>query len=150
MQVKLSQLHKAIAALVMLFFVVYCSVGVCTNMLSSSLPPVISDTAESDHAHHHRIESSGQIKSSGAVHQQAGHCEESGSCEWSINPVADPVSSLDSPSGFFLAYLVTAVCLLFLFAPINLRRRLCYAFSRENFYQQSYPRLHLQKAVFLN
>ncbi|MCP4598904.1 hypothetical protein, partial [Neptuniibacter sp.] len=108
MQVKLSQLHKAIAALLMLFFVVYCSVGVCTNMLSSSLPPVKSATAEPAHAHHH------QMASSGTVQQQAGHCEESGSCEWSINPVADPVSSLDSPAGFFLAYLVTAVCALFL------------------------------------
>lgn len=150
MQVKLSQLHKAIAALLMLFFVVYCSVGVCTNMLASSLPPVTPNTVESAHAHHHQMATSGQVDNNGTGQQQAGHCEESGSCEWSINPVADPVSSLDSPAGFFLAYLVTAVCALFLFSPVHLRRRLCYAFSRENFYQQSYPRLHLQKAVFLN
>ncbi|MCP4596729.1 hypothetical protein [Neptuniibacter sp.] len=61
MQVKLSQLHKAIAALLMLFFVVYCSVGVCTNMLASSMPPLTPTTAESAHVHHHHMEGSGSV-----------------------------------------------------------------------------------------
>lgn len=143
MPVKLSQLHKAIAALLMLFFVVYCSVGVCTNMLSSVMSTAQSAPAMSAHSHHHQMEHNDFM-------QQAGHCGESESCEWSLNPVSDPVSSMESQADFFLAYLVTAVCLLFLFVPVKLRRRLCYAFSRENYFQQSYPRLHLQKGVFLN
>lgn len=141
---KFSQLRKATTALMMLFFVVYCSVGVCTNLLfTSSTQTAPLGTAESAHAHHNMVASAENT-------QQAGHCAEPESCEWSLNPVFDPVSSLDSQVGFFLAYLVAAVCTLFLFSPANLRRRLCYAFSSESGYQPTYPRLHLQKAVFLN
>lgn len=140
---KPTQLNKAITALMLLMFVVYCSVGVCTS-LQGGIPEGELNTAtggQSGHAHHHMAEDPGSSLS-------INHCGDSESCEWSRNLVAEPV--LDAPADFFFAYLLTAVSLIYLLSQILSGGRGQYAFAREQFFQYTYPRLHLQKAVFLN
>lgn len=137
---KPTQLNKALTALMLLLFVVYCSVGVCTSLLNSFSQSEMGQE-QSAHTHHQMSESAG-------LAEGMNHCGDSESCEWSRNLVAEPV--LDVPADFFFAYLLAAVSLVYLLSLILSRGRGLYAFARENCFQYTYPRLHLQKAVFLN
>lgn len=79
------------------------------------------------------------------------HCQpESSGCQWSVNSVFDPVEDAQPATSFFFLYIAFASALI-----LSLLLRLqnggaLFSFAREQFYQRSYPRIHLQKSVFLN
>jgi len=130
--------RKTVATLAILFFVVYCAVGVCTNWLGA-VDASAASVQVTDHSHHH----SGQQQV-----PDVSHCggDESG-CEWSRSFVSDPVTDVDSDHGFFLLYLISASVLL---ALLWRQVRLFGPYVRQLFVLRGYPRLHLQHAVFLN
>lgn len=138
----LSKRSRIVAALSLLFFVVYCSVGVCTNLLNSIVkaPEGTSVAAAVDHSQH-------QMDSETVPE----HCQpESSGCQWSVNPVFDPVADAQPATSFFFLYVTFASALL-----LSLLQRLqiggsFFSFAREQFYQRSYPRIHIQKSVFQN
>jgi hypothetical protein len=135
----LTKRTRFITAILAVMFVLYCSVGVCTDLFS-----VDSSTISNDpHAHHMTKHVEHDV-----IPQS--HCETSESCEWSINPVSDQTASFDAESGFFLAYLISSTSLMFMFYSLLQHQRRRYAYAQSHFYPPSYPRLHLQQSVFLN
>lgn len=137
MQPILSKKNRMIAALCALLLVVYCSVGVCTNLLGSM--QVVTDMAAMDHSHHNMSEE-----------PQAEHCADMSGCDWSLNPVNDSLSSTDLAADFFFAYVIAASVFIMFGWLSTVRDRWHFAFARAQFYLLTYPRLHLQNAVFLN
>lgn len=140
---------RTVAALALLFFVIYCSVGVCTNLFGSAGSGSATETtvAAVDHSAHAGHSAQAQQA------ELAAHCDstEKPGCNWSLNPVADPVSDLDTGPAFFTFYLVATGALLLIVALYQLLsgpHR--FAFAREQYYLCGYPRRHLQHAVFLN
>ncbi|MGH1462681.1 MAG: hypothetical protein ACRBB6_11640, partial [Neptuniibacter sp.] len=93
---RLTKRNRIITAILAVVFVVYCSVGVCTDLISSSEP------VDEAHAHHHM---EGQMQQD--ILQQS-HCDSSDSCQWSLNPVSNPVSFDELGAGYALAYLVSS------------------------------------------
>ncbi|MGI1671503.1 MAG: hypothetical protein K6L74_14425 [Neptuniibacter sp.] len=135
---RLTKRNRFITAILAVVFVVYCSVGVCTDLISTAEP------VDDAHAHHNM---------EGQVHQdilQQFHCDSSDSCQWSLNLVSDPVSFDELGTGYALAYLVSSATLILMVLSLSLKQRRRYAYALNNLYQPSYPRLHLQKSVFLN
>ena len=133
----LSKRGRVIAALSVLFFIVYCSAGVCTNLIGSVPPPVNSAI---DHSQHNMDD------------QAVEHCSKAVSaCEWGTNAVADTLDDFVQSSLFFFLY-ISGLSVLLLRAGLHLnnRQRPVFSFARAQYYQQDYPRIHLQKAVFLN
>ena len=129
--------QRAITVVVLLFFLIVCSASICTNMLSPLQgQPSVSESHE--HAHHSMSEST------------SNHCEQTESCEWSVNPVSNPASDVGSDAGFFFVYLVGAVASYMLLNLARRDSRRSYNFSLERPIQFTYPRLHIQQAVFLN
>jgi hypothetical protein len=135
---RLTKRNRIITAILAVVFVVYCSVGVCTDLISTAQP------VDDAHAHHHM---EGQMQKDKL---QQSHCDSSDSCQWSLNPVSDPVSFDEHGAGYFLAYLVSSATLILIVLSQSLKQRRRYAYALNNLYQPSYPRLHLQKSVFLN
>lgn len=135
----LTKRTRIITAFLAVVFVLYCSVGVCTDLFSGGSTAPSNDT----HAHHVAEHADHEV-----INQS--HCESADSCEWSINPVSDSTPLLDAEAGFFLVYLISATSLIFLFYALLRHQRRRYAFAQSNFFQSSYPRLHLQQAVLLN
>lgn len=136
----LTKRGRVIAAFSLLFFIVYCSAGVCTNLLSV---PVSDGVVVSgvDHSQHMSTDS-----------KFNEHCDNGGiSCEWSVNPVADPIDDATPLSSFFFLFALGVTTLLFNLRP-DFRQRIVFlfAFARQQFFQRSFPRLHIQQAVFLN
>lgn len=145
----ISKQSRLIAAFSLLFFVLYCSVGVCTNLFSGSAPsstPIMNGEMV-DHSMHTGM-SSEQPINNGAL----AHCDgQPKSCDWSINPVVDPVADAIPDITFFLQYLLTGVVLLFSVLQIaGHRLSYGYSFVRERCRFSGVPRLHLQQAIFLN
>lgn len=138
MQKRPSKRSRFITALLAVFFVVYCSVGVCTNLIDTG-----SDQPHDKHAHH-------QMGDHSMHDMQSGHCEGEGSCDWSLNSVSQTATLSDLENSFYFAYLIPVLALLIIALSTVLLQRRSYAFARERFYQHSYPRIHLQQAVFLN
>lgn len=145
----LSRQNRVIATLGVLFFILYCSVGVCTNLIGgagSGAAHQAAQDAESvmDHSQHAGF--------SEAQSQLQSHCEsEPNSCEWSINPVSDPVSAADPVADYFVHYLTLTAALILVFLSFFSHKRSSWLASlREQYYRHSYPRLHLQHSVFLN
>jgi hypothetical protein len=131
---------RILAAIALLFFVVYCSVGVCTNWVgSSNSDPVFTNDLIMDHSQH---------QSGDAPMSDMSHCgsDESG-CDWGRNLVADPVQDADPSTSFFVLYLLSASILLVM---LWRQLRLSGPFVRERVFLRGYPRLHIQHAVFLN
>jgi hypothetical protein len=151
---RLSKAKQSIAALCMLFFVVYCSAGVCTNWISSSSNSssitLVEASVQGEHAHHaeHQIAQQGEQN---AVPNTA-HCESSGSsgCEWSVNPTSADLFSAESESPFFFHYMLVTTVLALMVLLRQLGQHARFAFARSQFFPSGYPRLHLQKSVFLN
>lgn len=155
---RLSKAKQSIAALCMLFFVVYCSAGVCTNLIPSSLNgssnsssiTSVAASVQGGHAHHaeHQIAQQGEQNAA----PNSAHCESSGSsgCEWSVNPTSADIFSAESESPFFFQYMLvtTALALAVLLRQLGQHAR--FAFARSQYFPSGYPRLHLQKSVFLN
>ena len=135
----LTKRTRFITAMLAVMFVLYCSAGVCTDLFS-----VDSNAPSNDPHAHHMSEHAGH-----EVIAQS-HCDSSESCEWSINPVSDQTSVFDAEAGFFLAYLISSTSLALMFYSLLQHQRRRYAYAQSNFYPPSYPRLHLQQAVFLN
>jgi hypothetical protein len=134
----------------MLFFVVYCSAGVCTNWISSSsnsgLITSIEASVQGEHAHH--VLQQGEQDASPST----SHCESSGSsgCEWSVNPTSADLFSAESESPFFFHYMLVTTVLALMVLLRQLGQHARFAFARSQFFPSGYPRLHLQKSVFLN
>ena len=131
---------RTLAAIALLFFVVYCSVGVCTNWLGSSSSDLMAvDRVMMDHSQH---------QSGDTPVSDMSHCgsDESG-CDWGRNLVADPVQDADPSTSFFVLYILSASILLVM---LWRQARLFGPFVRERVFLRGYPRLHLQYAVFLN
>lgn len=152
---RLTKARQSIAALCMLFFVVYCSAGVCTNLIPSSLNgssnsssiTLVEASVHDEHAHH-AVQKIVQQDTSPST----AHCESSGSsgCEWSVNPSSADIFSSEGDSPFFFHYMLitTALALMVLLRQLGQHAR--FAFARSQFFPSGYPRLHLQKSVFLN
>lgn len=122
---------------VLLFSLIVCSASICTSMLSS-FQGQLTVSENHEHAHHSMPESA------------SNHCEQTESCEWSVNPVSNPTSDFGSDAGFFFVYLVGAVASYMLLNLARRESRRSYNFSLEQPIQFTYPRLHIQQAVFLN
>jgi hypothetical protein len=137
----LSKTVRTFTAYLAVMFVVYCSVGVCSQMMAKA--PSMSGEAVSAHAHHQM--DSAQHESSVVTK----HCDDTASCDWNLNPLTDGMLVLDD-SAFFFAYLVLAVALIWQSTSARSLGWRGYGFFRERFFQYTYPRLHLQQAVFLN
>ena len=142
--------RRTLAACAALFFVLYCSIGVCTNWLEASGTQSSVMHAEMiDHSHH---QASHTAHTSHVSHDQplpdSAHCGggESG-CEWSRNLAVDPMQDADPAHSVFLIYLLAASVML---AMLWRQVRLVGPYVRQRFFLRSYPRLHLQHAVFLN
>lgn len=154
----ISKQSRLIAAFSLLFFVLYCSVGVCTNLFASSSSDgsssvsVSADTAalssnHSDHSMH-----MGMSADQPATNASLAHCDgQPKSCDWSINPVVDPVADAIPDMTFFLQYLLSGVVLLFsVLLATSYKLSYSYSFVWERCRFSGVPRLHLQQAVFLN
>lgn len=154
----ISKQSRLIAAFSLLFFVLYCSVGVCTNLFASSLSDntfsvsVSSNTAAAGSSHSDHSMHMSMSSDQPATNASLAHCDgQPKSCDWSINPVVDPVADAIPDMTFFLQYLLSGVVLLFsvlLATAHNLSYG--YSFVRERCRFSGVPRLHLQQAVFLN
>lgn len=133
----LTKRGRLIAVLSLLFFVVYCSVGVCTNLIGTSERSI--DVV--DHSQHVM-----------QVDIAPAHCETTpASCEWGVNPISDPLFDLQPSSSFFFLYIAAVSTLLIsVLLLFTNSRHLLFAFAKQQFFQRGYPRLHLQNAVFLN
>lgn len=131
--------NKTLATIVLLFVVVYCAVGVCTNWVIPAAGNTTDTVQLVDHGHHH---------TSGESMPDASHCGsgESG-CEWGRKLVADPMQDADPDHTYFLLYLISASVLL---ALLWRQVRLFGPYVRQLFILRGYPRLHVQHAVFLN
>ncbi|WP_415888976.1 hypothetical protein ACMXYV_13430 [Neptuniibacter sp. SY11_33] len=154
----ISKKSRLIAAFSLLFFVLYCSVGVCTNLFASSssdsTPSVSLSTNaalvgsnHSDHSMH-----TGMSSDQPAKNASLAHCDgQPKSCDWSINPVVDPVADAIPDMTFFLQYLLSGVVVLFSILLVTAYKlSYGYSFVRERCRFSGVPRLHLQQAVFLN
>lgn len=131
---------RTLAAIALLFFVVYCSVGVCTNWVGSSSSELMTaDSMVMDHSQH---------QSGDAPMSDMSHCgsDESG-CDWGRNLVADPVMDADPTTSFFVLFFISASALLVI---LWRQARQHGPFVRERFFLRGYPRLHVLHAVFLN
>lgn len=125
----------------MLFFVLYCSVGVCTSLLS---PAPTSTSDINPHSMH-------GMTSDMSVTMMANHCDtQIESCDWSLNPVTDPVADAAPDTSFFVLYLLISST--FLLSLLLLAKQLGHLilFAQAKDYQRNYPRVHVQNAVFLN
>ena len=148
---RLSKAKQSIAALCMLFFVVYCSAGVCTNWISSSSNSsaitLVEASVHDEHAHHAAQQIAQQDTS-----PSTAHCESSGSsgCEWSVNPSSADNFSAEGDSPFFFQYMLVTTVLALAVLLRQLGQHARFAFARSQFFPSGYPRLHLQKSVFLN
>ena len=135
---------RTLAAIALLFFVVYCSVGVCTNWVGSSgmgagSAPMNAENMMMDHSQH---------QSGDAPMSDMSHCGSDGSgCDWSRNLVADPMVDAEPSTSFFILFILSASVLL-----VMLWRQIRHygPFVRERFFLRGYPRIHLLNAVFLN
>lgn len=153
----MSKQSKVIAAISLLFFVLYCSVGVCTNLFGSSvdssssgsvsMSSAVSGADQADHSMHMGMSSDQPVDNASLA-----HCDgQPQSCDWSINPVVDPVADAIPDMTFFLQYLLSGVVLLFSFLLATAHKlSYGYSFVRERCRFSGVPRLHLQQAVFLN
>jgi len=159
----ISKQSRLIAAFSLLFFVLYCSVGVCTNLFassssdsssagSSSTVSVTMNTATAGTAHVDHSMHMGMSSDQSAGQVSLAHCDgQPKNCDWSLNPVVDPVADATPDMTFFLQYLLSGVVLLFsILLAISLKLSYSYSFVRERCRFSGVPRLHLQKAVFLN
>lgn len=131
--------NKMLATIALLFFVVYCAVGVCTSWASAVADGDTQTAQIVDHSIHH----SGDKQMPDASHCGSG---ESG-CEWSRKLVADPMPDADPDHTYFLLYLISASVLL---ALLWRQVRMFGPYVRQLFVLRGYPRLHVQHAVFLN
>ncbi|WP_286240063.1 hypothetical protein [Neptuniibacter halophilus] len=119
----------------LLFFIAYCTLGICTNLVSAMAGQ--NATQATEHQHHAQSDNA-----------DAAHCEQSKSCEWRSKLLTDTLP--DHNASFFFAYLITSISLLLSALGLRLSGSRRYAFARQQYFLRTYPRLHLQKAVFLN
>mgnify|MGYP001061800100 FL=1 len=140
----LTKRSRTIAALSLLFFIVYCSVGVCTNLLGSTLSDASGSHVMAQGMDHSQHTLNADIVSEHCANGEVG-------CDWSVNPVADPATDAQPLSSFFFLYAIAfASLLLTLISGFRQGASFRFAFALQQFYQCGFPRLHLQKAVFLN
>jgi len=142
------QTTRMLAALMALFFVLYCSVGVCTNWLQTSQSDRgMAQMEMMDHSQHQGTHAGHHAEGKQPAPDNA-HCGgDTNGCEWSRNLAVDPTQDADPAHSFFLLYFLAASLVL---ALLWRQVRLVGPYVRQHFFLRSYPRLHLQHAVFLN
>ncbi len=141
--------NRTVASLLALLLVLYCSVGVCTSLLADiGVSTAVTVATDADPHAHHRTSSAASTTDGVSM---AAHCAESeSSCNWSLNSIPDQLGASGADSLFYAFYPIAALTILLALLLWASQRSRRVAYDSDHLHQFNYPRLHLQKAVFLN